>query len=474
MAENCYTLITDIGKAKIANSIPMGTKVNFTKFKVGDSKGVYYEPTESQTDLVNTKWEGPIGSVYVDEDNPNWIVVDTVLPADIGGFYIREAGIFDENNNLIAISKLSESYKPVFEDGTTKEMLIRLILEVSNTSTISLKVDPTVILATQKDIKTLTGSINLINAQLSDMTNKSKVYQTTNSGNAYALTVPNLTSLSDGYALKVKFNAASTGNITVNPNSLGAKDVVDYFGNKVNNVRKDLIANLIYDATNGNFQLLGKGGGGNLTSGDLLINKTATGNNGLVTGSMPENGQLNANLNCGQSFNVPSGHVSGGTIIANNLASQTPANASSAQILSGFSAWVNGSLINGQATIANIGGRQFASNTAIVGSTIYKVYSPNGVNTNAKLISVSGLNFTPSVVFGYVQSKPTNRFYWHSSLPDYITLIIDYGYSQPWANVSIASTKSTVALGVNGGSFVMPLNSDGVSSGESIIWFAYS
>ncbi|MFT8351526.1 hypothetical protein [Clostridium saccharoperbutylacetonicum] len=241
--------------------------------------------------------------------------------------------------------------------------------------------------------------------------------------NAYVVTNSDIIAYKDGLTVRIKIGTASTGASTLNINGLGAKAILDTLGNPITSggLKAGLPYQLCYNGTN--FIVLGKGGGGNLNSGDLLINKTATGDNGPITGSMPENGQLNANLNCGQYFNVPAGHASGGTIVANNLASQTPANASSAQILSGFSAWVNGSLINGQATIANIGGRQFASNTAIVGSIIYKVYTTSGVYTNAKLISVSGLNFTPSVIFGYAQSKPTNRFYWHSSLPDYIIYI---------------------------------------------------
>ena len=103
MAEKFYTVVTDIGKAKIANSIGIGTKVDFVKMKVGDGGGKYYNPVETQTDLVNTVWEGSIGHVVVDEENPNWINIEVIIPANIGGFMIREYGVFDSENNLLAI-----------------------------------------------------------------------------------------------------------------------------------------------------------------------------------------------------------------------------------------------------------------------------------------------------------------------------------------------------------------------------------
>lgn len=158
MVENCYTLLTDIGKAKIANGIQSGTKVNFTTFKVGDSNGSYYQPNESQEKLVNARWEGPIGSVYIDENNSNWIIVDTIIPANVGGFFVREAGIFDDQNNLIAIAKLYERYKAVLEEDITKGMLIRLILEISNTSSINTK-EGSEIFATREDVQALDAKI---------------------------------------------------------------------------------------------------------------------------------------------------------------------------------------------------------------------------------------------------------------------------------------------------------------------------
>ena len=169
MAEQFYTILTQIGKAQIANASALGTKVEFKYFALGDGNGNYYNPTENQTELVNEVWRGQIGQVVIDEENPNWIVLETVIPASVGGFNIREAGVFDENNNLLAIGKYPETYKPKLEDGSAKDLYIRMILEVANTSVVTLKVDPSIILATKKDIDILSNRITNNTTNISDL-----------------------------------------------------------------------------------------------------------------------------------------------------------------------------------------------------------------------------------------------------------------------------------------------------------------
>ncbi|RXI70492.1 phage tail protein [Clostridium tetani] len=172
--EQFYTLLTDVGKAKIANATALETKVKFTKLLVGDGGGNYYEPTESQTKLKNKVWEGGIGNISIDKDNLNWIVLESVIPSSVGGFTIREVGIVDEDGDLVVIAKYPETYKPKIEDGSTKDLIVKTILEVSNTSSVTLKVDPTVILATKKDIQILSNDLTnfkqAANTQLADIT----------------------------------------------------------------------------------------------------------------------------------------------------------------------------------------------------------------------------------------------------------------------------------------------------------------
>lgn len=172
MSEQFYTILTKIGKAKIANSAALGNQVNLVKFQIGDGNGAYYSPSEDQTQLKNKVWEGNISSVRVDDENPNWIVLETLIPGTDGGFMVREAAAVDNEGNLIAIGKYPETYKPVAGDGSIKDLIIKMIIEVSNTSAVTLKVDPTVILATQNDILSLDKKISKNTSDIKILTNR--------------------------------------------------------------------------------------------------------------------------------------------------------------------------------------------------------------------------------------------------------------------------------------------------------------
>ncbi|WP_058953152.1 phage tail protein [Clostridium tyrobutyricum] len=169
MVENFYTIITKIGKAKIANATALGVKLNIVKFAVGDGNGSYYNPVEEQEELKNEVWRGNVNSIDIDKDNPNWIVAKSVIMSSEGGFMMREAGLFDEAGDMIAIGKYPETYKPLMAEGSAKDLYVKMIIEVSNASNVTLKIDPTVILATQKDIKNLQEQIdNLSSDTVSD------------------------------------------------------------------------------------------------------------------------------------------------------------------------------------------------------------------------------------------------------------------------------------------------------------------
>lgn len=116
---------------------------------VGDGGGQYYEPTASQTNLRHEVWRGEMNTLTVAPNNPNWLIAELVLPEDVGGWYVREVGVFDDEGELIAIGKFPESYKPLLPGGCGKQVCIRLIMEVSNTTAVTLTVDPSIVLATR-------------------------------------------------------------------------------------------------------------------------------------------------------------------------------------------------------------------------------------------------------------------------------------------------------------------------------------
>lgn len=174
MAEQFYTIATKKGKAKIANATAFGTKINFAYLALGDGGGSYYNPVDTQEELKNEVWRGPIGSIKTDPENPNWIIVEAIVLADQGGFTIREGGIYDTDGDLLAIAKYPETYKPVMASGSAKDIKIRMVIEVSNTSVVNLKVDPTIILATKKDLEEATQVIQKTTQELDEKINNLK------------------------------------------------------------------------------------------------------------------------------------------------------------------------------------------------------------------------------------------------------------------------------------------------------------
>ncbi|EAN6188657.1 tail fiber protein [Salmonella enterica] len=149
MDNEFYTLLTDWGMAKIASALADKKQIHLQKMAVGDGGGQYYEPTASQTNLRHEVWRGEMNTLTVAPNNPNWLIAELVLPEDVGGWYVREVGVFDDEGELIAIGKFPESYKPLLPGGCGKQVCIRLIMEVSNTTAVTLAVDPSIVLATR-------------------------------------------------------------------------------------------------------------------------------------------------------------------------------------------------------------------------------------------------------------------------------------------------------------------------------------
>ena len=169
--EQFYTILTNIGKAKVANAALLSSNVTLKTLKVGDGNGAYYNPTEDQKGLKNTVYTCNVGSVSVDKDNPNWIVAETIIPGSVGGFTIREVGLFDTEGDMIAIGKYPETYKPVVANGATKDLNVRTIFEVSNAASVNLSINPSVIIATKEDIENLQKQVTQNTTYLKDLAN---------------------------------------------------------------------------------------------------------------------------------------------------------------------------------------------------------------------------------------------------------------------------------------------------------------
>lgn len=144
-----YTLLTHIGKAKLANATALGTTVQLTHIAVGDGNGAAIIPVDTATVLTHEVWRSALNSIAVDPANTNWIVAEGYIPSTSGGFTVREVGLFDIDGDLIAIGSYPDTYKPTLAAGSAKDLYIKVIIEVTNSSTVTLKIDPAVVLSTR-------------------------------------------------------------------------------------------------------------------------------------------------------------------------------------------------------------------------------------------------------------------------------------------------------------------------------------
>ncbi len=159
MAAKYYTILTDIGKSKLANAAALGRQINLTHIAVGDGNGTEYDPVESQTDLKNENYRTPISHLGTDAQNPNWVIAEGMIPVDTGGWFVREVGVYDEDGDLFAVGKYPETYKPTLAEGTGRDLYVRFIMVVSNTETINLKIDPTVAIATRGFVEDVSNGV---------------------------------------------------------------------------------------------------------------------------------------------------------------------------------------------------------------------------------------------------------------------------------------------------------------------------
>ncbi|EFP5542953.1 phage tail protein [Escherichia coli] len=149
MSTKFYTLLTDIGAAKLASAAALGVPLKITHMAVGDGGGVLPTPDSKQTALVNEKRRAALNMLYIDPQNSSQIIAEQVIPENEGGWWIREVGLFDESGALIAVGNCPESYKPQLAEGSGRTQTVRMVLITSSTDNITLKIDPAVVLATR-------------------------------------------------------------------------------------------------------------------------------------------------------------------------------------------------------------------------------------------------------------------------------------------------------------------------------------
>ncbi|HHQ4781804.1 TPA: phage tail protein [Aeromonas veronii] len=147
---NYFALLTNQGAAKLANAAALGIPLKLTAMAVGDGNGQAVTPNPAATKLVNEKRRAPLNALFADPLNASQLVAEQIIPETVGGWWVRELGLYDEAGTLIAVANCPETYKPLLSEGSGRTQVIRMVLIVSSTSAVELKIDPAVVLATRK------------------------------------------------------------------------------------------------------------------------------------------------------------------------------------------------------------------------------------------------------------------------------------------------------------------------------------
>ena len=154
-------ILTNVGAAKLANANALGIPWNLTQLGVGDANGTDPMPSATQTKLINEQRRAPLNQLRVDPVNAAVIIAEQVIPADVGGWWIREIGLYDSDGDLVAVSNCAPSFKPALDQGSGRTQIVRMNFIVSSISNIVLKIDPAIVLATREYVDlSITEALN--------------------------------------------------------------------------------------------------------------------------------------------------------------------------------------------------------------------------------------------------------------------------------------------------------------------------
>lgn len=158
-----YTTLTTIGEAKLANAFALSMPLPIVEMAVGDGGGNVPIPDKAQAQLVNEVRRAALNSIGPDALNPTALLAEQVIPAEVGGWWIRELGLYDKDGDLIAVGNCPPTYKPLLTEGSGRTQILRMLIAVSSTEAVELKIDPSVVLATREyvDNALLTSAVSI-------------------------------------------------------------------------------------------------------------------------------------------------------------------------------------------------------------------------------------------------------------------------------------------------------------------------
>ena len=153
MVEKYNPILTNVGQALILDSLASGTEIKLKSFAWGDGGGFIVNPNVSQTNLVNEVYRQDINSLYINNQVSIWLEILAIVPANVGGFYVREVGVFTENNELFCVAAHPEVYKNIPSDGATYDFREKLLVEIVNLPQVNINVGASALYVTQDDLK---------------------------------------------------------------------------------------------------------------------------------------------------------------------------------------------------------------------------------------------------------------------------------------------------------------------------------
>ncbi|CDG98800.1 hypothetical protein XBP1_520077 [Xenorhabdus bovienii str. puntauvense] len=231
MSTKYFALLTRLGADKLANAAALGTKLEITHMAVGDGGGSLPTPHTTQAQLINERRRAAINVLSIDPKNTNQIIAEQVIPESEGGWWIREIGLFDKDGILIAVGNCAETYKPQLQEGSGRTQTLRMVLIVSSTDAVTLKIDPAVVLATREYADTVITQAIREHEQSRhhpDATLKEKGFVVLSN----AVNSPSETQAATPKAVKAAYDLANTANdgltrkVSIEPTVLNGSELI--------------------------------------------------------------------------------------------------------------------------------------------------------------------------------------------------------------------------------------------------------
>lgn len=164
-----FSIVTDVGNAEMMKAMAEERKISINEFAVGDGGGAYYKPDTSMTRLKNELWRGQVNSCAISKESENILEITAILPGTVGGFTVREMGVFDSNGKLIAVCNTPDSPKVKVTDGVVHEMNLAMEIVLVNGDTVQLIVNPNVVTATKQEVDEVQKDVDTVKEEVKEM-----------------------------------------------------------------------------------------------------------------------------------------------------------------------------------------------------------------------------------------------------------------------------------------------------------------